>query len=163
MDPLKLIGFDAEDLGVISAHLQDAILRIEDIAWQPRERRFAAVMNRFDWAQALAADGRTLVRRQTALRFDRVDKVRSAGITLGGPKPIAGRDAEPLVLLTIGFALRRADDPAGKVTLTFAGSATIELEVECLEVELRDLGPAWKARGQPHHPVDDATGPGGKS
>ncbi len=49
MPELKLIALDADDLKVISAHLQDAVLRVGDIAYLPRERRFAALGNRFDW------------------------------------------------------------------------------------------------------------------
>ena len=81
MDTLKLIAFDAEDLGVVSAHVQDAILRAEDLAWQPRDARFAMIMMRFDWSQAIANGGRDLARRQTALRFERVRRVRSTGLS----------------------------------------------------------------------------------
>ena len=49
MSELKLIALDAEDLSVLSANLQDAVLRIADIAYLPREKRFAAIANRFDW------------------------------------------------------------------------------------------------------------------
>ena len=53
MAELKLIAFDVDDLAVLSAHLQDAVLKVGDIAYLPRERRFAAIGNRFDWADAL--------------------------------------------------------------------------------------------------------------
>ena len=54
MAELKLIALDADDLAVISAHLQDAVLKVGDVAYLPREKRFAAMGNRFDWADALA-------------------------------------------------------------------------------------------------------------
>src|SRR5262245_5336536 len=57
MPELTLIAFDADDLSVISAHLQDAVLKVGDVAYLPREKRFAAVGNRFDWAEAIG-DGK---------------------------------------------------------------------------------------------------------
>ena len=67
MDNLKLIALDAEDLKVISAHLQDAVLKVGDMAFVPRERRFAAVLNRFDWTTALPGGKRRApTRRQSA-------------------------------------------------------------------------------------------------
>ena len=154
MNKLKLIAFDADDLHVVSAHLQDAILRIGDMAFLPREKRFAAVLSRFDWAGAitadvgLKADGRDMARHQSALRFERVQAARTTGIDLGNP-------AEVLVLLAISFAGRGPEDPSGTLTLTFAGKAAVQLDVECLEAELKDLGPGWKARARPAHPADD--------
>ena len=53
MDKLKLIAFDAADLGVLSAHAQDAVLKVADMAFLPAEKRFAAILNRFDWPRAL--------------------------------------------------------------------------------------------------------------
>ena len=94
MAELKLIAFDADDLAVISAHLQDAVLKVGDIAYLPRERRFAAVGNRFDWADALKdgkAKTRDYVRRQMALRFERVLGAKLQGIDpkKQGRRPVA--------------------------------------------------------------------------
>ena len=149
MDQLKLIAFDAEDLDVISAHLQDAVLKTGDMTFLPKEKRFAAVLNRFDWSLALdaGAERTALRRRQTALRFERVLKAQYSGIDL------ARADAT-LSLLAIRFEPVGPDDPAGAVILYFSGSAAIRLEVECIEAELRDLGPAWRAMRRPHHPED---------
>jgi hypothetical protein len=151
MDPLKLIAFDAQDLQVVSAHLQDAVVRIGEMNFIVRQKRFAAVLNRFDWAQALGNGGRDLARRQTALRFERVLSARISGFDLG-------RKDEVLSLLAIAYAPAGSDDPAGTVTLTFAGGAAVQLDVECIEAELRDLGPVWKARSRPEHPADDGPG-----
>ena len=49
MKPLKLIALDEEDLAVVSSHLQDAVVRVGDMAYLPSKKRFAAVLNRFDW------------------------------------------------------------------------------------------------------------------
>jgi hypothetical protein len=149
MAELKLIALDADDLAVISAHLQDAVLKVGDIAYLPRQRRFAAVGNRFDWAEALR-DGKfpaqEFVRRQAALRFDRVLAARVQGIDLR-------RQDAVLELLAIGF--EPGEPPAGVVTLRFADGGAIRLEVECIEAELKDLGPVWRAKSMPQHPDED--------
>ena len=152
MPELKLIAFDSDDLAVISAHLQDAVLKVADIAYLPRERRFAAVGNRFDWADALT-DGkpktRDYVRRQMALRFERVLGAKMHGID-------ASRKDAVLALLAIRFDPEEAPDgPGGHVTLNFADGAAIRLQVECIEAELKDLGPVWRAKSMPRHPDDD--------
>ena len=147
MTDLKLIAFDGDDLAVISAHMQDAVLHVDEMAYLPREQRFAAVANRFDWQGAIAAPasaGAGFERRRTALRFDRVRTARFQGIDL------AARDAV-LSLLAITFEPNAVDDPSGVVTLTFAGSGRIRLEVECLEAELNDLGGVWAAKCRPQH------------
>ena len=69
-DCLKLQAIDEEDLAVISAHVQDAILKVGDMSYLPKEKRFAIAMNRFGWE--VAADDDTLQRRRSALVFDRV-------------------------------------------------------------------------------------------
>ena len=61
-----------------------------------------------------------------------------------------------LALLAVSF--EPAEAPAGSVTLHFADGAAIRLEVECIEAELKDLGPAWQAKSMPRHPVDDPPG-----
>jgi hypothetical protein len=146
MADLKLIALDAEDLAVVSAHLQDAVLQVGDLAYLPREKRFAAVANRFDWVEALK-DGKddpdTYARRQAALRFERVVSAKLQGIDLANKSAV-------LSLLAIGFEAREA--PEGDVTLHFADGAAIRLHVECIEAELKDLGPVWQAKSKPNHP-----------
>jgi hypothetical protein len=150
MDNLKLIALDAEDLNVISAHLQDAVLKVGDMAFVPREQRFAAILNRFDWTTALPGGKRKApTRRQSALRFERVLGARVSGIDLK-----AGH--EVLELLALQFEAGGTDDPQGYLTLVFAGGGAVRLHVECIEGELKDLGPAWQARAVPKHPDDPA-------
>lgn len=156
MTTLKLIAFDQEDLNVVSAHLQDAVVRVGEMTYLPREKRFAGVFNRFDWVRLLAGKpGRDseaeIARVRTALRFERVLAARFTGIDLARP-------ADVLVLLAVSFEPFAPDDPSGTVTLTFAGKAALKLEVECLEAELKDLGAAWAARARPDHPLDDDSG-----
>lgn len=148
MTDLKLIALDAEDLAVVSVHLQDAVFTVEDMAYLPRERRFAVVLNRFDWEGTLGGGKRAKRnrRRRTALRFDRVTAARLQKIDT------KARD-RVLSLLTIRF--QPNVPPAGTATLLFAGGAAIQLDVECIEAELRDLGAAWSAKSRPDHGSDE--------
>ena len=143
---LRLIALDEEDLEIISANLQDAVIRIGDMAYLPRSKRFALVASRFDW---VCAETGSKERCQTGLHFERGLKVARSGFDQGA----AGT---PLNLLSIVF--RPTDPPAGQVVLTFSGGAALRLDVECLEVQMRDLGPRWKAKAQPGHPLDDVPG-----
>lgn len=155
MDQLKLIALDTDDLAVVSAHLQDGILKVRDMLYMPREKRFALIVRRFDWAGALGGagnGGEGHRRRQSALRFERVRKAQHCGIDL------AALDAV-LSLLAVRFERKGPEDPSGQVTLVFSGNAAVRLEVECIEAELKDLGPVWRARSRPEHP-DDPEGAG---
>ena len=145
MPELKLIAFDAEDLSVLSANLQDAVLRIDDVAYLPREKRFAAIANRFDWTSAEQSQG-TYARRRAAVRFERVLGAQLHGIDLANKGSV-------LALLAISFEPTEA--PEGHVILHFADGAAIRLHVECIEAELKDLGPVWQAKSRPHHPDED--------
>jgi hypothetical protein len=153
MTPLKLIALDEEDLAVVSSHLQDAVVRVGDMAYLPSRRRFAAVLNRFDWEKSQSARGKKdYRRRRAALRFDRV-----FGAKLKNVKP--GASERILSLLAVRF--EPAEAPGGFVTLTFSGDATVRLQVECIEAELKDLGPEWRTRSKPEHPGEGpATGSG---
>ena len=145
MDTLKLIALDADDLAVVAAHLQDAVIAIGDMTFQPKERRFVALCNRFDWSSAGALAGAKKTppaRKRAALRIERVIKAQVQGIDL---KAKAG----VLSLLTVQFAT--GDDPGGVVTLTFSGGGAIRLDVECIEAGVADLGPTWAAKSTPDH------------
>jgi hypothetical protein len=122
----------------------------------PQAKRFAAVLSRFDWTRVMAAGGApakgggAFARLRTALRFERVLAARTTGIDLRRPGDV-------LVLLAVSFEGRGPDDPAGTITLTFSGKAAVQLDVECLEAELKDLGPGWATPSCPVHPNDDGT------
>ena len=137
MEQLKLIAFDADDLAVISAHLQNASLKVQDMAYMPGQKRFAAVASRLDWTQLIEEAGRSdPTRFLSAVRLDRVLGAKLTGIDLG-------RKDETLTLLAMQFTAKSADDPEGFITLFFANGGAIRLHVECIEAELRDLaGPA---------------------
>jgi hypothetical protein len=141
-DRLKLLAMDDEDLAVISAHVQDAVLKVADLVNLPKERRFALGMNRFTWEKA---DGtrQGFERRRAALTFDRVLSVKTSRIDRRRPEAV-------LELLAIGFE-PAGEAPAGHVMLYFAGGGAIRLEVECIEARLADLGTAWATRNRPSH------------
>lgn len=149
MPDLKLIALDTEDLNVLSAHVQDAVLRVGDMAYLPKERRFAVILNRFDWQSAVKARASSgLERRRAGLRFERVLGAKVQGIDLAD-KTVS------LALLAVTFDPRGGpEEVAGDVTLTFSGGAAIRLSVECVEAELKDLGAAWVAKRAPQHGED---------
>ena len=133
-DELKLVALDKDDIEVVSAHVQDAVVRVGDIFWQPREHRFVMALNRFDWMTAVDAkpDAKADYRRcRTAMRFERVTACKCRNLDQ------SNKDAR-LNLLAVEFA--ESDAPAGVITLTFSGGGVIRLDVECLEAELADLG-----------------------
>lgn len=142
-EPLKLVALDSDDIAILSAHLQDAIIKVGDIVWRPGERRFAVLARRFDWDGAHGGEPR---RRLTALHFDRVAAVKASQIDRGNP------DA-PLNLLAITFAATEL--PAGDVTLVFSDGGAMKLSVECIEAQMKDLGPVWSASTVPDHKLDE--------
>lgn len=145
MTTLKLLALDKEDLDVVSSHLQDAVVRVSDMAYLPAQKRFAAIVNRFDWAGAKTEDGRYR-RRRTALRFDRVLRAQHKDLA---------PEQQDRVLSLLAIQFEAGETPSGKVMLLFSGGGTIQLDVECIEAELRDLGPAWRTRHKPEHPGED--------
>jgi len=136
MDLLKLVAFDPEDLAVISAHLQDSLLQVGDIVYLPKERRFAIQVRRFDWEAA------TPQRRLTCMHFEHVTGVRVRGIDQ------ANKDA---VLNLLAIAFEEKDAPSGTATLIFAEGGAIQVDLECIEMQMKDIGPVWAAESRPSH------------
>jgi hypothetical protein len=141
MDLLKLVALDKDDIAVISTHLQDAVLKVGDIVWQPADKRLVLGINRFDW-EAAQNGHPEFKRRRTALRFDRVMGVKCRNVERSNPDAV-------LNLLAVTFD--EGECPSGTVTLMFSGGAALRLEVECLEVEFVDLGPMWPTSICPAH------------
>jgi hypothetical protein len=127
---LKLIALDADDLAVISAHIQNARLQTADIIWRQREKRLVVGMSRLDWEQTLG--GETAPRRLVAaLRFDRVLSCKSRNIDLAAPEA---------ALELIGIEFHPGKAPGGSAVLMFSHGGALRLDLECLECELTDLG-----------------------
>jgi hypothetical protein len=128
---LKLIALDADDLAVISAHVQDARVQTADIIWRQGEKRLVVGMSRLDWEQTLA--GETAPRRLVAaLRFDRVLACKARNIDVETPEA---------ALELLGIEFHPGDAPSGSALLMFSQGGALRLDVECLECELTDLGP----------------------
>jgi Protein of unknown function (DUF2948) len=146
MEDLKLIALDPEDLRVLSCHLQDAVVRVGDMAYVPSELRFAAIANRFDWERAAKEGEGVYQRRRSGMRFERVRSAQVHGIDL------KQKDA---VLELLAVTFEPGEEPSGTLTLLFAGGSAIRLQVECIEAELRDLGAVWRTEAKPEHTIED--------
>lgn len=140
--PLRLKALDADDLNVISGLVQDAVFPGSEMAWDRAHRRFAILLNRFRWEDAPTRAARNEFERvQTVLAVEDVAKVQTQGINPGDSETV-------LSLLSISF--EPGEDGTGAVLFTLAGDGAIRVEVEALEVLLRDvtrpyLAPSGKA------------------
>ena len=143
MTELKLLALDTDDLGIISAHMQDAVFKVGDVRWSPSEKNFSLAANRFVWEEA-AKRRKGFERRRSGLVLKRVEAVRSSGID-------RNRKDDVLSLLAVTFT-QKGDGPEGTVELVLSGKATIALDVECIEVALADIGGAWETASRPRHP-----------
>jgi Protein of unknown function (DUF2948) len=143
---LRLIAFDREDLEVISANLQDAVVQVGEMAFLPDSHQFAFLAARFDWVKAETG---CLERCRAGVHFERVLRVSYSGF--------AQRDKTRILnLLSIGF--KELSAPAGAVELIFSGGCALRLQVECLEARLCDGAERWKACAAPGHPCQDEPG-----
>ena len=137
---LKLLAEDVEGLGVIAAAVQDALAKPEDIKLDARSRTFGLEINRFQWERA--GKRMPFFRSRAVLAFAGVQSVRSRAVS---------RDIDAVhALIDVRFE-QAAEAPAGIVTLVFAGQTQIQLNVECLDVTLADIGPPWPTRRKPDH------------
>ncbi len=144
MDLLRLVALDQEDLAVLSAHLQDAIVRVGDLTFLPSEHRFALAARRFDWE---AGPNEPPRRRLTGLHFARVLAARTKGVH---------RENTDAVLNLLAITFEEKEAPSGTATLIFAEGGAIQLDLECIEAQMKDLGPVWEAESRPAHDVERA-------
>jgi len=142
MDQLKLAALDDDDLKVISAHLQDAVMLVGDIRYLPKENKAVFVMNRFVWDKE--ADKRTKEheRRRSALAISQVTGMKATKIR---------QDVKDAVLELLAVTFEEAEAPSGRLRLDFAGGGSIVMDVECIEAQLSDLGAAWGTPNRPFH------------
>lgn len=136
-----------DDLPVIAALVQDAVLPITEIAWEAKSRRLALLINRFRWedkAQA-EAEKRPYERVRSLLVISDVTHVSSMGID---------RSDRDVVLSILDITFEETEGGAGRVTLTLAGDGALAADVECLDVDLRDVERPYRAPSghAPHHP-----------
>jgi hypothetical protein len=143
MTELKLLALDTDDLGIVSAHMQDAVFKLSDVQWSASEKIFSLAANRFDWEKA-GEKKKGFERHRAALVLKRVEAVRSTGID-------RNRKDDVLSLLAVRFT-PKGEGPDGTVELLLSGNGTIALDVECIEVALADIGGAWETATRPRHP-----------
>ena len=141
MDLLKLLALDEEDLKIVSAHVQDAVMKVGDLNFIAASKQFVVPMHRFAWEKEATERRPQPERRNSVLHFDRVLSAKLSGISRGAPDDV-------LSLLAVTYAV--TDAPAGTVDLVSGGGA-IRLDVECIEARLVDLGGAWGASSRPAH------------
>lgn len=134
--PLRLLAQDADDLAVISAALQDAVVKVGDIRFERQAQRLTLALNRYRWEDAARQ------RVRVALQFAGVGAVQARRIRMRAKEAV-------LSLMAIGFEPSEA--PGGVVSLTFAGGGDIRLEVECIEAVLADLSQPWSTPRTPAH------------
>ena len=138
---LKLMAEDAEDLDIIGAAVQDALLRLGDLTFDAKARRFTAMVNRFRWETA--EDSGPYERVRAALSFEGVLGVKSRRVRPDAPDALAS-------VLSIGF-IPDEEPPGGIVRLMLAGGGEIAIDVECLDAVLVDMGESWRTPRRPDH------------
>tara|TARA_B110000091_G_scaffold159702_1_gene170122 strand:- start:42 stop:485 length:444 start_codon:yes stop_codon:yes gene_type:complete len=139
---LKLLATSDEDLRVIAAHLQDAIVSVQDIASLRKNRIFLIQLNRFMWEDVEKGVFRKNKRIRTILKFDNVISILSKNIKTKDDKFF-------LDFLTIESNL--LPDKSYEIKLIFSGDAVIKIKTEVIDVTLDDQGYSWESKTQPKH------------
>jgi hypothetical protein len=136
--PLNLFAQDSDDLGVISALVQDAVLPITEMTWDRKARRFAALINRFRWEDRAAAEAakRPVERVRALLTVADVLAVRTQGID---------RQDRDTVLSILSLTWEPGPDGTGRLVLVLAGDGAVAIAVEALDIGLRDVTRPYRA------------------
>lgn len=159
---VKLRARDEQDLRVIAAMLQDALVPLKDVAFLKREKRFVLVANRFLWERApdeplelpeLEGDASfdddappaPFERVNCGIIFDKVKSARTRGFDLANQEQI-------LNLLTL-------EAEGNSIFLVFSGGAAIRLDVAGIHCHVEDLGEPWPADQRPEHELEVAPDP----
>ncbi len=143
--PLRLKALDADDLQVISALVQDAVFPITEMTWDRTRRRFALLLNRFRWEEGSRIGAHPPERVQALLVIDDAMAVASQGVDRGDPDTV-------LSLLALDWT--EGEDGGGRITLVLAGDGAVAVDVECVDVTLKDvtrpyIAPSRKVPGHP--------------
>ncbi len=144
---LRLRAEDAEDLAVISACLQDALVAVRDLAYDRDARTFVLVANRFRWEGSAGAPaaGVPFERTLCGVAFEAIDGVTYRGFH---------RSEEDRILALL--AIRPIFGPSGGIIdLEFAAGAAIRLTAAAIRCRVRDFGEPWPTVWQPGHPLDE--------
>ena len=141
---LKLIAKTEEDIKVVSAHLQDSILSVVDIANLEKNKIFLMLLNRFMWEDVEKGVFRKNKRIRTVLKFENVLKVFSKNIN---------QKKKDNFLDFLAIETIKMPDNNYEMKITFAGDSIIRIIVEVIEVTLDDQGEAWNTKNKPKHQV----------
>jgi DUF2948 family protein len=144
---LKLRAEDADDLAVLSACLQDAVVAVRDLAYLSEEGTFVLVANRFRWEHGLRlGPGEAGFERiLCAITFERVAAVSYRGF----------RRSEDDKILSLLSVRSEPGSPRGAIHLDFSGGAAIRLEVERIACRSKDLGLPWPTPWRPRHDEEE--------
>ena len=139
--PLNLGAADQEDLKVISTLIQDAVFPVTEMKWRPAESRFALLLNRFRWEDEAAARqrGRAFERVQSLLVIDEVLGVASQGVD---------RKDDNTVYSLLSVTFEQGESCDGQVLLTLAGDGAVRLNVDALQVALKDVTRPYQAQSR---------------
>ena len=139
---LKLIAKADEDLRVISAHLQDSIVKTSDIANLQKNKIFLMQLNRFMWEDVEKGVFRKNKRIRTVLKFENVLKATSKNVN---------QKKNDRFLDFLAIEMFKMPDKNFEMNLIFSGDAAIKLVVEAIEVTLDDQGSSWESKNKPRH------------
>ena len=139
---LKLIAKTEEDIRVISAHLQDSIVKTSDIASLKRNKIFLIQLNRFMWEDVEKGVFRKNKRIRTVLKFENILEVTAKNIN----QKKGDRFLDFLAIETL-----KMPDKNYEMKLIFAGDIVIKLVTEAIDVTLDDQGSPWESKNKPKH------------
>jgi hypothetical protein len=139
---LKLIAKTEEEIKVLSAHLQDSIVKTSEIANLKKNRIFLMQLNRFMWEDVEKGVFRKNKRIRTVLKFENVLKVTSKNVN----QKKNDRFLDFLAIETI-----KMPDKNYEMNLIFSGDIVLKLVAEAIEVTLDDQGSPWESKNKPKH------------
>ena len=143
---LKLLANSEEDLRVISAHLQDSITQVKNIAHLKKNRIFLIQFNRFMWEDIEKGVFRKNRRIQSVLKFDNILDVFSKNIN---------QKKSDRFLDFLAIETKCLSDKSYQIKLNFAGGILIKLNAEIIECFLEDQGDSWETKNKPKNIFND--------
>ena len=141
---LKLIARTEDDLRVVAAHLQDAIVNVADIANLKNNKIFLIQLNRFMWEDVEKGVFRKNKRIRTVLKFENIIEVNAKNIN---------QEKKDKFLDFLTIETNKMPDNNYEMRIVFAGDLIIKITSEVIEVTLDDQGEAWETKNTPKHKV----------
>jgi hypothetical protein len=141
---LKLIGKNLEDIKVISAYLQDSIVKLKNIAFLKKNRIFVMILNRFMWEDVEKGFFRKNKRIKCVVKFEEVMKVKSQNINQKNKN-------RSLELLAIKCT--KSIDEDCYIKVFFSGGSLITIIAENIDIVLNDFGKSWNTKHTPKHKI----------